>query len=245
MKNIYFIADAHLSFKVDEIETEKRKKLRDFLEYIMIKGQAKELYLVGDMFDFWFEWYHVIPKYWFPVLYQLRKLVESGITVTFLPGNHDFYPGSYLQKEIGLRCFKESCEFEIDGKRFFVAHGDGYAQKDRGYRLLKRIIRSPVSIFLYKSFIPADLGMQLACWASMSSRKLVNIDKSAWAEEYYRFAQKKFAEGFDYVILGHLHYPLVKEDRQRRTTFVSCGDWMTQFTYCKYDGKRLSLEYWK
>jgi len=245
MKNIYFIADAHLSFKVDEIETGKRKKLRDFLEYIMIKGEAKELYLVGDMFDFWFEWYHVIPKYWFPVLYQLRKLVESGITVTFLPGNHDFYPGSYLQKEIGLRCFKESCEFEMDNKRFFVAHGDGYAQKDRGYRLLKRIIRSPVSIFLYKTFIPADLGMQLARWTSKSSRKLVNIDKSAWAEEYYRFAQKKFAGGFDYVILGHLHYPLVKEDRQRKTIFVSCGDWMTQFTYCKYDGKRLTLENWK
>jgi UDP-2,3-diacylglucosamine hydrolase len=245
MKNIYFIADAHLSFKVDEIEKEKRKKLRDFLEYIMIKGEAKELYLVGDLFDFWFEWYHVIPKYWFPVLYQLRKLVESGITVTFIPGNHDFYPGSYLQKEIGLKCFKESCEFEMDSKRFFVAHGDGCAQKDRGYRLLKRIIRSPVSIFLYKTFISADLGMQLARWASKSSRELVNIDKAAWAEEYYRFAQKKFDNGFDYVILGHLHYPLLKEDKQRGKIFVSCGDWMTQFTYCKYDGKRLTLEYWK
>jgi len=244
MKNIYFIADAHLSFKVDEIEKEKRKKLLDFLEYIMIKGEAKELYLVGDLFDFWFEWYHVIPKYWFPVLYQLRKLVESGITVTFLPGNHDFYPGSYLQKEIGLKCFKESCEFEMDGKRFFVAHGDGCAQKDRGYRLLKRIIRSPVSVFLYKTFIPADLGMQLARWASKSSRQLVNIDKSAWAEEYYRYAQKKFDQGFDYVILGQLHYPLVKEDSQSGKIFVSCGDWMTQFTYCKYDGKRLTLEYW-
>ena len=98
MKNIYFIADAHLSFKVDEREKEKRKKLHDFLEFIMIKGEAKELYLVGDLFDFWFEWYHVIPKYWFPVLYQLRKLVESGITVTFIPGNHDFYPGSYPLK---------------------------------------------------------------------------------------------------------------------------------------------------
>jgi UDP-2,3-diacylglucosamine hydrolase len=245
MKNIYFIADAHLSFKVDEKEKEKRKKLHDFLEYIMIKGEAKELYLVGDLFDFWFEWYHVVPKYWFPVLFQLRKLVESGITVTFIPGNHDFYPGSYLQKEIGLKCFKESCEFEINGKRFFVAHGDGYAQKDRGYRLLKRIIRSPVSIFLYKTFIPADLGMQLARWASKSSRELVNIDKAAWAEEYYRFAQQKFHDGFDYVILGHLHYPLVKEDNQKEKIFVSCGDWMTQFTYSKYDGQRLTLEYWE
>ncbi|UCH95904.1 MAG: UDP-2,3-diacylglucosamine diphosphatase [Candidatus Aminicenantes bacterium] len=245
MKNIYFISDAHLSLKEDEIEKEKRKKLLGFLEYIMTAGEAKELYLLGDLFDFWFEWYHVIPKYWFPILYQLRKLVESGINVNFLTGNHDFYTGSYLQKEIGLRCFNESCEFEKDKKRFFVAHGDGYAKKDRGYRLLKKIIRSPVSIFLYKTFISPDLGMQMARWASKSSRQLVNIDKAAWAEEYYRFAQKKFHHGFDYVILGHLHYPIIKEDRPSGKTFVCCGDWMTQFTYTKYDGKRLTLEYWR
>lgn len=245
MKNIYFISDAHLGFNEDEIETKKQRKILDFLEYILLKKKAAELYLLGDLFDFWFEWYHVIPKYWFPVLFQLRKLVESGITVTFVSGNHDFYPGSYLQKAIGLKCVNESCEFEMNNKRFFVAHGDGYAKKDRGYRLLKKVIRSRLSIFLFKTFISADLGMQIARWASKSSRRLVNINRSLWVEEYYRFAQKKFSEGFDYVLLGHLHYPIIKEENQGGKTFACCGDWMNHFSYCKYDGKRLTLEYWE
>ena len=245
MKNIYFISDAHLSIKEDSLEIEKRRKLLDFLDYIMTDGETRELYLVGDLFDFWFEWYHVIPKYWFPVLYRLRQVVDSGITVSFITGNHDFYTGSYLQEEIGLRCFKGSCEFQVKEKRFFVAHGDGYAKKDWGYRLLKKIIRSPLAIFLYKTLIPADLGIQLARWVSHSSRQLVNIDKSSWAEEYYQFARKKFLQGFDYVILGHIHYPIKKENEPMKKTFVCCGDWMTYFSYARFDGNQLSLEYWQ
>ena len=245
MKNIYFIADAHLSFKEDEEEKQKRQKLHGFLQYLADNGETRELFILGDLFDFWFEWYHVVPKYWFPVLYQLRKLVEAGITVSFFAGNHDFYTGAYLQKEIGLRCFTDSYEFEAGGKRFFVAHGDGYAKKDRGYRLLKRIIRNPVSIFLFKTFFPADLGMQMARLASKSSRKLVNIDKSAWAEEYYAFAREKFRQGYDYMVLGHLHYPMIREEDREGKIFLSCGDWMRQFTYGKFDGRHLTLEYWR
>jgi UDP-2,3-diacylglucosamine hydrolase len=175
MKNIYFLSDAHLAFREDEIEVEKRQKLLAFLEYIANDRQADALYLVGDIFDFWFEWYHVVPKYWFPVLFRFRQLTEAGIKVYFITGNHDFYTGSYLEKEIGITCFNEYCEFERDSKRFFVAHGDGYAGKDRGYRLLKRIIRNPFSIFLYKTFISADLGMQMARWFSHSSRQLRKV----------------------------------------------------------------------
>jgi len=233
------MSDAHLSFKENGLEKEKRKKLAAFLEYIMADSNARELYILGDLFDFWFEWYHVIPKYWFPILYQFRKVIEAGITVNFITGNHDFYTGNYLEKEVGIHCFNEYREFERDSKRFFVAHGDGYAKKDRGYRLLKRIIRHPLAIFLYKTFISADLGMQIAKWTSHSSRELVKIKKAAWAEEYYKFAQKKFKSGFDYVVLGHIHYPMIKNDEGK--TYVNCGDWMTQFTYGKYDGSQLTL----
>lgn len=241
MRNIYFLSDAHLAFKEDDIEVEKRKKLLAFLEYIANDKDADALYLVGDIFDFWFEWYHVVPKYWFPVLFRFRQLMEAGIKVYFITGNHDFYTGSYLQKEIGVACFNEYCEFEVDSKRFFVAHGDGYAKKDRGYRLLKRIIRNRFSIFLYKTFFSADLGMQVARWFSHSSRQLRKIEKSAWAEEYYRYAQKKFDQGFDYVVLGHIHYPMRKEEGGK--VYVNCGDWMNHFTYGKYDGKDLTLEH--
>lgn len=244
MKNIYFISDAHLAFIENGLEVEKRKKLEEFLEYIRINNdKTGTLYLLGDIFDFWFEWYHVIPRYWFPILFQLRQLVNSGIEVNFITGNHDFYTGEYLEKGIGIKCYNECCEFQVDSKRFFVAHGDGFSKMDRGYRLLKKIIRNRFSIFLYKTFLSADLGVQMAKWFSNSSRQLVKIDKEKWAEEYYKYAQKKFKEGFDYVLLGHIHYPAIKKDNGK--TYVNCGDWITQFTYAKYDGNSLTLNQWK
>jgi UDP-2,3-diacylglucosamine hydrolase len=237
--NIYFISDVHLAFKEDVREKEKRKKLLDFFDNI--SRDAGALYILGDLFDFWFEWYHVIPKYWFPILFRLRKMVEAGIQVYFITGNHDFFPGKYLEKEIGLRCFDEYREFEVDGRRFFVAHGDGYAKQDRGYRLLKKIIRNPFAAFLYKTFITPDLGMQIARWTSYSSRKLIKTKKNSWAEEYYEFARRKFKEGFDYVLLGHLHEAMIRKEKEN--VYVNCGDWITQFTYAKYDGRSLTLNH--
>lgn len=242
--NLYFISDAHLGFNETDVEKEKRGRLYDFLDHLETKGEDTELYLLGDIFDFWFQWYHVIPRYWFPVLHRLRKLVDAGIKVYFITGNHDFYPGTFLEEEVGIECFHESHQFERNGKRFFVAHGDGLAKKDRGYRLLKKIIRNPVSIFLYKTFIPADLGMQFAKWTSQSSRSLVKIEKHSWSEEYYQYARGKFEEGFDYVVMGHIHFPLHREEEGTGKTYVNNGDWMTQFTYAHYNGNKLSLEYW-
>jgi UDP-2,3-diacylglucosamine hydrolase len=245
MGNIYFISDVHLSFGSGDAETEKRKKLFDFFDYLAGEGNAAELYILGDLFDFWFEWHHVVPKYWFPVLYRFRKLSEAGVNVNFVTGNHDFYTGRYLEEEVGIRCFNESHQFEVGGRRFFVGHGDGLAKEDRGYRLLKRIIRNRVSIFLFKTFISADLGMQIARWTSRSSRKMVKIEKHSWSEEYYRYACGKFQEGYDYVVLGHIHLPILREDDTGQKAYVNCGDWMNQFSYGLYDGTRLMLKYWK
>ncbi|MGE5341978.1 MAG: UDP-2,3-diacylglucosamine diphosphatase [Candidatus Omnitrophota bacterium] len=243
MNNIYFISDSHLAFQNAGAEKLKRQKLLDFFEYLLsAESGASTLYILGDLFDFWFEWYHVIPKYWFEILYRLRQLVDAGVTVNLVTGNHDFYPGQYLENEIGMRCFHEQHQFEIDSRRFFVAHGDGYAKKDRGYRLLKRIIRHPLSIFLYKTLISPDLGIEMARWTSHSSRKLVKIQKESWANEYYQFARQKFTEGFDYVILGHIHYPMIREEENSGKVYVNCGDWVKYFTYAQYDGSQLVLK---
>jgi UDP-2,3-diacylglucosamine hydrolase len=244
MKTSFFISDAHLSFKESESEILKREKLLNFLEFIKTKkGSNVELYILGDLFDFWFEWYHVIPKYWFPILFKFKELIQHGIDIYFITGNHDFYTGRYLEKEVGVKCFNESYQFQSSSKGFFVAHGDGLAKKDRGYRLLKRIIRNPVSIFLYKTFVSADLGMLLARFFSNSSRHLTEIKKHSWSEEYYKYAQKKFAEGIDYVVMGHLHCPMKKEDNGK--IYVNSGDWMTHFTYVEFDGQTLDLKWWE
>lgn len=243
-KNIYFISDAHLAMNPSELEKENTRKLLQFLDFIGNREDTAALYLNGDIFDFWFEWRHVIPKYWFPVLYRLRQLVDQNIPVNFISGNHDFHFGHYLQEQIGIHCFHESCDFTFANHRFFVAHGDGLAKTDRGYRILKKMIRNPVSIFLFKTFIHADLGMSLARWTSHSSRQWVKIEKHAWSEEYYAYACKKFNQGFDFVILGHIHFPMHRQDPNTGKTYVNCGDWMNYFSYACYDGDSLSLRYW-
>jgi UDP-2,3-diacylglucosamine hydrolase len=240
MKKIYFISDVHLAFQETPGEADKRKKLIGFLHHL--HHNAKELVIVGDFFDFWFEWYHVVPKYWFPILHLLRNLVDAGISVTYVAGNHDFFMGTFLQREVGIACRSDDYTFVVDSKRFFVAHGDGLAKKDHGYRLLKRILRHPISNFLYKTLIPADLGMQVAKWTSHSSRRLKFIDRRQWSEEYHRYARDKFAEGFDFVVLGHLHYPMHREEGGK--VYINCGDWINHFTFGVYDGRTLLLQKW-
>jgi UDP-2,3-diacylglucosamine hydrolase len=241
MGSIYFLSDVHLAVHENELETRKRTNLLQFLEGI--DGKAESLYILGDLFDFWFEWYHVIPKYWFPVLSALKTLNDHGVKVYLLPGNHDFVTSEYLERNIGIRQLPESHEFVAGGKRFYLAHGDGLAKRDRGYRLLKRIIRSRASIFLFRTFISADLGVQLAKWISRSSRELRQIDRSAWNEEYFDFARSLFSEGIDYVLLGHLHQPLEREENGRK--YINCGDWLREYSYARFDGKDLRLYAWE
>lgn len=240
MNKIYFISDIHLAFNTTEAEKKKRKKFHAFLD--AISKDAKELYILGDLFDFWFEWYHVIPKYWFSVIFKFKEMIKNGITIHLIKGNHDFYLGKFLQEEIGIKCYGENHKFKEAEKHFFVAHGDGYAKRDRGYRLLKRIIRNRLSIFLFKTFISADMGVQLAKWTSYSSRKWSASKTEAWREEYYQFARKKFAEGFDYVILGHLHASETRTENQK--IYINCGDWIREFSYAVFDGLNLSLNHW-
>jgi len=238
---IYFISDVHLNFIKDDKEIKKQKNLISFLK--TIETDAKELYIIGDLFDFWFEWYQVIPKYWFDIFFQFKILIKKGIKITFISGNHDFYFNSYLRDEIGFICYDEKTQFEIKtdsgNKNFFLAHGDGYAKTDRGYRLLKKIIRNKLSIFLFKTFIPIDLGVWLAKKTSKVSGKHRN-DGADWQEEYFEFAKTKFNAGFDFVILGHLHKPVRKtlEDK----VYINCGDWINSFSYAVFDGENLLLK---
>lgn len=239
--HLIFFSDVHLLLDQDSAERKKIDRLSAFLEGIPDSG-CRNVFILGDLFDFWFEWYHVIPKYWFAVLFKLRRLVDSGVNVFFINGNHDFYSGKFLAEQLGVQPVGENLDFQVGSRRFFVAHGDGLAKGDRGYRFLKKIIRNRMSIFLYKTFLSADLGIQIARMASHSSRTLQRKDVTSWGDEYWQFARKKFAAGTDYVILGHIHSPAIR--RQENNCYVNCGDWLNHFSYAEYDGSRLNLKYW-
>jgi len=237
-EKIYFLSDLHLKLDKKAATASAKETLLKFLD--SIPDDAKEIVLMGDIFDFWYEWVHVIPAYHFDIFFRLKSLLNKGIKVSYLAGNHDFSLGQYLKVEIGINCIDNEYIFESGGKKFFVSHGDGLAKSDGGYRFLKMILRSKVCNFLFRTFIPPDLGICIANFTSKSSRKYRNIDRIKWRDEYFEYASSKLKEGYDFAILGHLHLPEITGTENG--TYLNTGDWIEYFSYGLFDGTNLTLE---
>ena len=244
-KAIYFISDAHLGAEEKEKEKIKEEKLFSFLD--KIKADGESLYVLGDMFEFWFEYRHVIPKDHFTVLSQLRNLVDSGIKVSYVVGNHDFWLGDFLTEQIGIKIFKDPIEVNHQGKRIFIAHGDGLAKWDLGYRILKKILRNRVNIFLYRQ-IPPDISYPLAKFVAGKSRAQADRREASYLDDYKNFAYEKIRQGFDAVILAHTHMPTLENlgDNSANSLqggiYLNIGDWFKHFTYGKLMEGKFYLE---
>ena len=236
MPKVYFISDAHLG-SGEPFDKEIETSFLKFLYFVQKKGDA--LYIVGDLFDFWFEYHSVIPRKYFRVLCALNSLVENGMDVSIMTGNHDFGMDRFFEDELRIHIYKEPLELKLGNRRLYISHGDGLAKKDRSYRLLKKIIRNPVNIFFYRLLHP-DIGFALATCFSRTSRNFRELKDAD--EDYIRFARNRFSKGFDFVILGHTHLPL--EYREGKKTYINTGDWINHFTYAKLEKDHLSLEYW-
>ena len=244
-KAVYFISDAHLGAEEKEKEKLKEERLVSFLDGI--KGDGESLYILGDMFEFWFEYKDVMPKDHFRVLAKLRELVDRGMKVTYVVGNHDFWLGDFLTKQIGIKIFKDPIEVTHQGKKIFVAHGDGLAKKDSGYRILKKILRNRVNIFLYRQ-IPPDISYPLAKFVAGKSRAQADRREAGYLEDYKSFAREKIGQGFDAVILAHTHIPTLENlsadsaNPPRGGTYLNIGDWFKHFTYGRLVGGKFYLE---
>ena len=237
MKKVFFISDAHLGLTKSKTEKKREKHLLNFLEYT--EEKATDLFIVGDLFDFWFEYYSVIPRRYFSVLVALKQLTDNGVKVGYLTGNHDFWVDSFFEEELNIRVYRNPLDITIDGKRFFISHGDGLVKKDVGYRILKRILRYPLNVKLYRLLHP-DIGFALANFFSNLSR---NYRKPKDRDlEYIQYARERFAEGFDAVVLAHTHR--AQELHEGNKTYINIGDWISSFTYGKFEKGRLSLEKW-
>ena len=237
MSKAFFISDAHLGFHDPHREKEKTEMFLDFLSHISEKGNR--LFILGDFFDFWFEYKSAIPRHYFSVVCALEKLVRQGVSVHYATGNHDFGVGDFMHDELGVHVHKDPTEIELHGKRLFIGHGDGFIKRDIGGRLMKILLRNPVSQGLYRLLHP-DLGFRLANFFSKMSRNNKEVkDRDA---EYLQCAQHLFSRGIDFVVLGHTHRPF--EFIQDGRAYVNTGDWMEHFTYAKLENDRLTLEYW-
>jgi len=233
---VYFLSDAHLGSSSPEKEKLKEERLLRFLEEI--KKDSQTLYILGDLFEFWFEYKNAIPKDHFPVLMKLKELIDLGIPITYSVGNHDFWLGDFLNKQIGIKIAKHPLSVEHQGKRIYLFHGDGLARKDIGYRILKKILRNKINIYLYR-LIPPDLGIPLAKKVASFSRSQTQFKNKEFLKDYREFAKKKIMEGYDAVIIGHTHQPCFEE--LDKGIYINLGDWFEHFTYGRLTQGRFSL----
>lgn len=219
-----------------------RERERTFLAFLdHIGAQAGSLLINGDLFDFWFEYRTAIPRRHFGTLAALRQLRRSGVAITYLTGNHDFWLGPFLRDDLGLRTQGEGLALELQGHRIWIHHGDGLVGGDLGYRLLKKVLRNPVSVTLYGLLHP-DLGIPLAHRVSRWSRHS-QTEKAFDGDRLWReIATPRFRDGFDTVLVGHFHHAW--ERREGDQAFFVLGDWMECFTYVVLQDGAFRLETW-
>jgi len=231
-----FLSDAHLGTGDDDKKREN--VLIDFLSKEI--NEKVVLFIIGDLFDFWFEYKNAIPKGHYRLIAKLIELVNSGTKIYYIAGNHDFWTGNFFKREIGIEFHSEALKVEIYGKKLYIAHGDGIKRKDWGYRLLKKIFRNRINIFLYRWLHP-DFGIPFAKMISKASRDYSTERDYGSDLEYFEFAKKKFKEGFDAVILAHTHRPYFKKVDSKY--YVNIGDWLVNFSYLEINKDKFQLKY--
>jgi len=241
---IYFASDFHLGSYPLEKSEKREKAIVQWLDYI--KTDAKELYLVGDIFDFWFEYSTVVPKGYIRFLGKLAELADLGIKITLFKGNHDMWMFGYLKNELNASIIDNELELNLDGNTFFIHHGDGLGPGDKKYKFLKKIFRSSICQWLFARLHP-NLGIGIATrWskhsrlASNQEEKFLGEDKE-WLIQYSKDVMHK--KHYDYFIYGHRHLPY-QFKLTNNSEIVNLGEWINFQTYAVWDGKSLKLEKW-
>lgn len=236
---VFFISDVHLGLGERQEERQKESRLLEFLSWIL--PQTDQLCIVGDLFDFWFEYRTVIPKGYHRTLAALQAFTDRGIPVHYIAGNHDFWMGDFFQEELGIRLYLEPCALELDGKQVFLHHGDGLAPRDLGYRMIKPVLRNRLAIRMYRLLHP-DIGIWLARRSSRTSRNYTSHKDYGEEEGLAQFAAQKIRGGMDIVVMGHRHRPHL--EMIGGGTYVNLGDWITYQTYAVLTGGAIRLETW-
>ena len=245
-KKIYFLSDFHLGAPNYESSLVREKLVVQFLDEI--KTTAAEIFIVGDMFDFWYEYRKVVPKGYVRLLGKLAELTDAGIPIHFFVGNHDMWMKDYLQKELNIPVYFEPVEFTRFGKKLLVGHGDGLGPGDHGYKRLKKVFRNPACQWLF-GILPPHIGMGLANYLSRRSRAQTGATEETflgedkeWLIIYCKEVLEK--QHYDYFIFGHRHLAIdfKLKDNSR---YINLGDWIRYFSYAEMDANNLELKYYK
>ena len=239
MSKIYFFSDVHLGAHSEKLEKLKEQRLLSFLK--KIQNEDADLVIVGDLFDFWFEYKYVVPRQHFRVL-GLLSLLAADRNIHYLAGNHDFWLDSFIRQEIGLIVHDDDFVLKNAGRRIYVRHGDGLLRNDYGYRFLKRILRNKVNIFLYQLLHP-DFGIPFALFLSHLSRNSGEKKSDTYMDDDYRdYAHEKLKSGFDMVVLGHTHWAALAPFKNGY--YINPGFWGMNFTFAVVEDGEPGLFMW-
>lgn len=241
-KKIYFASDFHLGVPNREVSREREERIIRWLN--MAQQDAAEIFLVGDVFDFWFEYKHAIPKGFARLQGKIAEITDSGIPVHYFTGNHDMWVFTYFEEELGVKMYRKNAEFVWGEKKFLVGHGDGLGPGDHGYKFIKKVFANPICQWLF-GWIHPNIGIGIANFWSGRSRmankgedqKFLGEDEE-WLAIYCKEVLQ--SQHYDYFIFGHRHLPLdLKVGENSR--YINLGEWVNYSSYAVFDGQNLSL----
>ena len=242
-KKVYFASDQHFGAPTAAASFPREKKFVAWLDEI--KEDAEAIFLLGDLFDFWFEYKTVVPKGFVRVLGKLAALKDAGIPIYFFVGNHDLWMNDYFEKELNIPVYHDPQEFLINNKKMLIGHGDGLGPEDKGYKRMKKVFTFPFFKWLFRWLHP-DIGVKLGQYMSVKN-KLISGDEDAnflgeeneWLVQYCK--RKLASNHYDYFVFGHRHLPL-EIKLQKDSMYVNLGDWIQYFTYGVFDKNELHLK---
>ncbi len=245
MGKIYFASDFHLG--IDVKYTSKERELQLVRWFDQIKSDAEELYLVGDLFDFWFEYQHAVPKGYVRFLGKLAELRDAGVKVYIFTGNHDMWIFDYFEKEFDIPTYREPIMKEIKGKKFYIGHGDGLGPGDHSYKFLKKIFANKLCQWAFARLHP-NFGIGLANFLSQSSRKAKNDDivftgEKEWLSIHANEVNAKAPH--DFYVFGHRHLPIDYTLADGKARYINLGDWMNYNSFAVYDGQQLKIAFFE
>lgn len=242
-KKIFFASDFHLGVPAGDVSSQREKLICDWLKEI--KNDCAELYLLGDVFDFWFEYKHAIPKGFVRLQAAIADFTDSGIPVHYFIGNHDMWVFSYFEKELGVTMHRKPIQIEIHSKKFFIGHGDGLGPGDHGYKFIKKIFANKFCQWAFARLHP-NFGLALGDFWSRRSRLATGA-----SDEVFLGNDKEFLVVFceevikhsqvDYFVFGHRHLLLDILLSNQSSRYINLGDWFRYHSYGAFDGNEFSL----
>lgn len=241
-KKVYFVSDSHFGVPDYASSLVREKLLVKWLD--TIKGDAAEIYLLGDIFDYWFEYKSVVPKGFVRFFGKIAELSDAGIPIYYFTGNHDMWIFGYFEKELGVKIYRKPIEKTINGKLFFIGHGDGLGPGDYGYKFIKWLFSVKLLQAMY-SFVHPGLGMSVFLFFSKKSRTASGpkdaVFRGEAKERHLAFCREMLTKKkYNYFVFGHRHLPLQMQ-LAPDSYYISTGDWLKSFSYCVFDGNQMHL----